>query len=67
MGEGGLWLRQPRGPAVQRKAALQKSPASLPLDRQHPSPSQPRPPPLAEKRTKLVRGLQTGLCVAGAG
>lgn len=24
------------------------------------------PPPFAERRTKLVRGLQTGLCVAGA-
>lgn len=64
--EEGQWgkrgSRQPRGPAVQKSCFA----AQLPHSWTNSTPPLSAPPPFAERRTKLVRGLQTGLCVAGA-
>lgn len=62
MGEEGLWNCQLRGPAVQKSCFA----AQLPHSWTNSTPPHLSPAPCAERRTKLVRGLQTGLCVAGA-
>lgn len=55
---------EPASPEVLlcRKAALQQPPHSW----TNSTPPRLSPAPYAERRTKLGRGLQTGLCVAGA-